>query len=75
MSFIEEGLENYEKVLLFLSYHYNETFDDETQRKINTIAEKNELSGFEQNDMVYFKNLNLYYKNFKLSWHEKFFAA
>ena len=61
MSFIEEGLENYEKVLLFLSYHYNETFDDETQRKINTIAEKNELSGFEQNDMVYFKNL--YKKN------------
>ena len=57
MSFIEEGLGNHDKALLFLSYHYNETFDEETLMKINAIAEKNQLSGFEQNDMIYFKNL------------------
>ena len=64
MAFIEEGLENYDKALIFLSYHYNETFDDETLEKIISIAEKNELLGFEQNDITYFKN---YYKKNKSS--------
>jgi len=64
LSFIEEGIGNYDKALIYLSKHYNETHDKETLIKIKSIAKKNELIGFEQSDLSLI--LNFYDKNIYL---------
>ena len=64
LSFIEEGIGNYEKALIYLSKHYYQTHNKETSTKIKSIAKKNELIGFEQNDLSLI--LNTYNKNIYL---------
>ena len=64
LSFIEEGIGNYEKALIYLSKHYYQTHNKETFTKIKSIAKKNELIGFEQNDLSLI--LNVYNKNIYL---------
>lgn len=64
LSFIEEGMGNYEKALIYLSKHYYQTHNKETSTKIESIAKKNELIGFEQNDLSLI--LNAYNKNIYL---------
>ena len=64
LSFIEEGIGNYEKALIYLSKHYYQTHNKETSKKIKSIAKKNELIGFEQNDLSLI--LNTYNKNIYL---------
>ncbi len=64
LSFIEEGIGNYEKALIYLSKHYYQTHNKETLTKIKSIAKKNELIGFEQNDLSLI--LNAYNKNIYL---------
>ena len=64
LSFIEEGMGNYEKALIYLSKHYYQTHNKETSTKIKSIAKKNELIGFEQNDLSLI--LNAYNKNIYL---------
>ena len=64
LSFIEEGIGNYEKALIYLSKHYYQTHNKETSTKIKSIAKKNELIGFEQNDLSLI--LNAYNKNIYL---------
>ena len=64
LSFIEEGMGNYEKALIYLSKHYYQTHNKETSTKIKSIAKKNELIGFEQNDLSLI--LNVYNKNIYL---------
>ena len=64
LSFIEEGIGNYDKALIYLSKHYNQTHNKETSEKIKSIAKKNELIGFEQNDLSLV--LNFYNKNIYL---------
>jgi len=64
LSFIEEGIGNYEKALIYLSKHYYQTNNKETSTKIKSIAKKNELIGFEQNDLSLI--LNAYNKNIYL---------
>ena len=51
LSFIEEGIGNYEKALIYLSKHYYHTHNKETSTKIKSIAKKNELIGL--NKMIY----------------------
>ena len=65
LSFIEEGIGNYEKALIYLSKHYYQTHNKETLTKIKSIAKKNELIGFEQNDLSLI--LNAYNKNIYLT--------
>ena len=63
LSFIEEGIGNYDKALIYLSKHYDQTHNKETSEKIKSIAKKNELIGFEQNDLSLvfnFYNKNIY---------------
>ena len=63
LSFIEEGIGNYDKALIYLSKHYNQTHNKETSAKIKSIAKKNDLIGFEQNDLsliLDFYNKNIY---------------
>ena len=38
LSFIEEGIGNYEKALIYLSKHYYQTHNKETSTKIKSIA-------------------------------------
>jgi len=64
LSFIEEGIGNYDKALIYLSKHYYKTHNKETSVKIKSIAKKNELIGFEQNDLSLI--LNFYNKNIYL---------
>ena len=64
LSFTEEGIGNYEKALIYLSKHYYQTNNKETSTKIKSIAKKNELIGFEQNDLSLI--LNAYNKNIYL---------
>ncbi len=64
LSFIEEGIGNYDKALIYLSKHYYHTHNKETSKKIKSIAKKNELIGFEQNDLSLI--LNVYNKNIYL---------
>ena len=64
LSFIEEGIGNYDKALIYLSKHYDQTHNKETSEKIKSIAKKNELIGFEQNDLSLV--LNFYNKNIYL---------
>ena len=40
LSFIEEGIGNYDKALIYLSKHYNQTHNKETSTKIKSIAKK-----------------------------------
>ena len=65
LSFIEEGIGNYDKALIYLSKHYNQTHNKETSTKIKSIAKKNNLIGFEQNDLSLI--LNFYNKNIYLT--------
>jgi hypothetical protein len=50
MAYVEEGLENVARTLYYLSVYYVNTKDERVVSKINELASKHRLSGYEQTD-------------------------
>ena len=51
MTFVKEGIGEYEKALYFLNYLYFWHPDQRIADKMNSLAEKNNLEGYESNDL------------------------
>ena len=62
MAYIQEGLNNYTKALYYLNLYYEITHDKKVEGKIEKLAEKHKLNGFDYSDMKYFYNLYAEYK-------------
>src|SRR5699024_6607043 len=60
MAFINEGLGNYSKALYYLNIYYLKTSDKEVRLKIEELAEKHQLSGYQFTDVDFF--LNFYHR-------------
>ncbi|SNS99941.1 SH3 domain-containing protein [Ekhidna lutea] len=54
MAFIQDGLGNHSDALYYLDLYYKESADRAVVGKIETIAEENELRGYQYNDINYF---------------------
>ncbi len=57
MAYIEEGLGNVASTLYYLSVYYHRTHDDRVLSKINELAGKHRLSGYELTDAERFLSL------------------
>ncbi len=57
MAYIEEGLGNVASTLYYLSVYYHRTHDDRVLSKINELASKHRLSGYELTDAEHFLSL------------------
>ncbi len=67
MAFIQEGIKNYTDALYYLNLYYYMTYNKRALRKMEEIAKKNHLKGFQVTDMEFFRNvLYRYYLQFIL---------
>ncbi|MFY0686593.1 MAG: hypothetical protein JXQ90_05485 [Cyclobacteriaceae bacterium] len=57
MAFIQEGLQNHEKALFFLSKYYELTSNKKALRKMAELAESNHLTGYEYADTEFLLNI------------------
>jgi len=60
MAFVKEGLGDYSNALYYLNLYYLKTYDKKVLKKMENLAEKHKLSGYDYNDTAFF--LNIYYK-------------
>jgi hypothetical protein len=61
MSFIQEGLGDYTNALYYLNLYYLETSNRNALRKMEELAKKHQLQGYEFSDLDFF--LNMYHQN------------
>ncbi len=57
MALIEEGLENYEKSIYYLSQYQSINNNESSEIKIKKIANNYDLEGYEKNDFDYLQNI------------------
>ena len=57
MALIEEGLENYEKSIYYLSQYQSINNNESSEIKIKKIANNYDLEGYEKNDFYYLQNI------------------
>ena len=57
MALIEEGLENYEKSIYYLSQYQSINNNESSEIKIKKIANNYDLKGYEKNDLDYLQNI------------------
>ena len=57
MALIEEGLENYEKTIYYLSQYQSINNNESSEIKIKKIANNYDLEGYEKNDFDYLQNI------------------
>ena len=57
MALIEEGLENYEKSIYYLSQYQSINNNESSEIKIQKIANNYDLEGYEKNDFDYLQNI------------------
>jgi len=57
MALIEEGLENYEKSIYYLSQYQSINNNESSEIKIQKIANNYDLKGYEKNDFDYLQNI------------------
>ena len=57
MALIEEGLENYEKSIYYLSQYQSINNNESSEIKIQKIANNYDLEGYKKNDFDYFQNI------------------
>lgn len=60
MAFIKEGLGDYTNALFYLNLYYLTTFNKRVLKKMENLADKNKLSGYNYDDVEFF--LNIYQK-------------
>ena len=63
MAFVKEGLGDYPNALYYLNLYYLKTYDKKVLKKMENLAEENELQGYNYNDAVFFLNI---YQNYQL---------
>ena len=64
MAYIKEGLGNYSEALYYLNLFYLKTLDKSVLKKMEELAEKHRLRGYDYSDAEFF--LTLYYKYYNL---------
>jgi hypothetical protein len=62
MAFIQEGLNNYSQTLVYLNDYYRVTNDKKALNKMEELAEKHQLKGYEYSDSKFIFNLIQFYK-------------
>jgi hypothetical protein len=62
MAFIQEGLNNYSKTLFYLNDYYQLTNDKKAMVKMEELAEKHQLKGYEYSDFKFIFDLIRFYK-------------
>ena len=60
MAFVKEGLGDYTNALYYLNLYYLKTYDKKVLKKMESLAEKHKLSGYDYDDAAFF--LNIYYQ-------------
>jgi hypothetical protein len=60
MAFVKEGLGDYTNALYYLNLYYLKTYDKKVLKKMEALAEKHKLSGYNYDDVAFF--LNIYYQ-------------
>ncbi|MCG8309097.1 MAG: SH3 domain-containing protein [Cytophagales bacterium] len=60
MAFIKEGLGDFTNALYYLNLYYLKTYNKRALKKMENLAEKNKLSGYNYDDAEFF--LNLYHQ-------------
>ncbi|NJN26635.1 MAG: SH3 domain-containing protein [Cyclobacteriaceae bacterium] len=60
MAFIKEGLGDFTNALYYLDLYYQKTYDKKVLKKMEKLAEQQNLSGYDYDDMVLF--LNIYHR-------------
>lgn len=63
MAFIREGLGDYTSALYYINLYYLQTADKKALSKMEELAEKKNLQGYEFNDMEFFKTIFFKYFN------------
>jgi hypothetical protein len=62
MAYIKEGLGDVTTAQYYLNEYYLATSNEQALQKMEDLAESNNLSGYQHNDITFF--FNLYYKNY-----------
>lgn len=62
MAFIKEGLNDITSAQYYLNEYYLATSNEQALQKMEDLAESNDLSGYQHNDITFF--FNIYYKNY-----------
>ena len=62
MAYIKEGLGDITAAQYFLNEYYLATSNEQALQKMEDLANSNDLSGYQHNDITFF--FNLYYKNY-----------
>ena len=57
MAYIQEGIKNYADALYFLNVYYYMTFSKRALNKMEELANKNGLKGYNVSDLEFFRNL------------------
>lgn len=57
MAFIKEGLGNYSEALYLLNLFYSKTSDKRALRKMEQLADKHQLNGYQYTDMEFFRTV------------------
>jgi hypothetical protein len=60
MAFVKEGLGDYTNALYYLNLYYLKTYDKKVLKKMESLAEKHKLTGYNYDDVAFF--LNIYYQ-------------
>ena len=63
MAFIKEGLNDHMLALYYLIKYYQLTYDEDVLQKIASLAEENELYGYEYDDFTFFMNFYQKYRS------------
>lgn len=67
MAYIKEGLGDHSNALYYLDLYYQKTADKRARNKMQSIAEENDLKGFQSGDTQFFLGkLNEYYLEFNV---------
>ncbi|MCU0429621.1 MAG: SH3 domain-containing protein [Cytophagaceae bacterium] len=64
LSLIHEGLGNYTMALYFLDVYYSKIPDQEVLRKMDELASRYNLEGYDYNDLVFFISLYKEYRTY-----------
>jgi len=62
MAYIKEGLNDITSAQYYLNEYYLATSNEQALQKMEDLADSNDLSGYQHNDITFF--FNLYYKNY-----------
>ena len=62
MAYIKEGLNDVTTAQYYLNEYYLATSNEQALQKMEDLADANDLSGYQHNDITFF--FNLYYKNY-----------